>query len=167
MNVATELEKLQQLRESGAIDDQEFAAAKSRILNGQAGNYGSPPPLPFGSAMSLAEQEQQTRMWGLILHLSIFAGYAVPIAGLVAPIIIWQLKKDELPQIDAHGKNAINWIISHIIYLAVSIVLFFVLIGIPMLIALGVVSIVFPIVAAIRANKGEVWRYPLSITFFS
>ena len=62
-------------------------------------------------------------MWGLFLHLSIFAGYVVPIAGLVATILIWQLKKDELPDIDAHGKNALNWFISDIIYFAVSIIL--------------------------------------------
>ncbi len=165
MNVADELLKLQRLHESGALNDDEYSLAKSKLLNSQP---GVPPPIPGqwpATGMSVEEREQQTKLWGLFLHLSIFAGYVVPIAGLVAPIIIWQLKKDELPDIDTHGKNAINWIISHIIYAVVCGILVLVLIGIPLLIALGVVSIIFPIVAAIKANKGEVWKYPMTITF--
>ncbi len=166
MNIADQLQKLQGLYESGALNEDEYQAAKAKILNGQP---EVPPPIPgawSATGLSPADLEQQTRLWGLLLHLSIFAGYAVPIAGLVAPIVIWQLKKDELPAIDAHGKNALNWIISHIVYAIVGAILCLVLIGIPVLIALGVVSIIFPIVAAIKANKGEVWKYPLSITFF-
>lgn len=110
--------------------------------------------------------EKESRLWGMGLHLSLLAGHTVvPIAGLIAPIVIWQLKKDELPNIDEHGKNAVNWIISQMIYVGVSAILCLVLIGIPMLIALGVVTIIFPIVAAIKASKGEVWKYPLSIAF--
>lgn len=159
MSIADEIDKLQRLYQSGAIDGEEFAQAKARILNG-------PPPLPADLGENdPAEQEAQTRMWSMFLHLSIFAGYIVPIAGWVAPIVIWQVKKNELPGIDIHGKNAVNWIISHAIYLCVGVMLFFVLVGIPFLLALGVVAVVFPVIAAIKANDGEVWKYPLSITF--
>ena len=99
------------------------------------------------------------------MHLSVLAGYAVPIAGIVVPIAIWQMKKDSLPNIDAHGKNAVNWIISLILYLVVSAILAIVVIGVPLLFALAVVAVVFPIVAAIKANNGEVWKYPMSISF--
>ena len=68
---------------------------------------------------------------------------------------------------DAHGKNAANWLISAAIYAVVSVLLVFVVIGIPMLIALGAASIAFPIIAAIKANNGELWKYPLAITFLS
>jgi uncharacterized Tic20 family protein len=112
-----------------------------------------------------SSQESQTRMWAMLLHFSILAGYAVPIAGLVVPIMIWQLKKDELSEIDVHGKNAVNWIISELIYLAVSFILCFVIIGIPLVIILGILGIIFPIIAALKASNGEVWRYPLSISF--
>jgi uncharacterized Tic20 family protein len=159
MSIADEIDKLQRLYQSGAIDGEEFAQAKSRILNG-------PPPIPADLRQSNpAEQEEQTKLWGMFLHLSIFAGYLVPIAGWVAPIVIWQLKKNELPGIDIHGKNAVNWIISHAIYLCVSVMLVFFVVGIPCLLALGVVAVVFPVVAAIKANNGEVWEYPLSIKF--
>ena len=115
----------------------------------------------------LSDNDQQTQQWAMILHLSLFAGYVIPFSGIVAPIIIWQLKKTDLPGIDVHGKIAVNWIISAVIYGAISFVLVFVVVGIFLLIALGVLSIVFPIIGAIKANNGEVWKYPLSITFLS
>jgi uncharacterized Tic20 family protein len=107
--------------------------------------------------------EQQTRQWAFFLHLSVLAGLVVPIAGVVVPILIWQLKKAELPGLDVHGINAINWMISELIYAVVCVILVFVIIGGPLLIVLGVLGVVFPIIAAIKANNGEVWQYPLTI----
>ncbi len=165
LSIADELEKLRQLHESGTIDDQEFSSAKARILD------GPPPPAPVKAALfddfsaGSETMDAETRRWAFLLHLSVLAGFAVPIAGLIVPIIIWQLKKPELPGIDAHGINAMNWIMSLMLYSAVGIVLVFAIIGIPILMALGTVAIVFPIIAAIKANSGEVWKYPLSISF--
>jgi uncharacterized protein len=163
--LSDELQKLQQLHQSGAINDDEFALAKAKLLS------GSTAAQPFVSAPSAPawvdpeSQEKQTRQWAFLLHLSIWAGFALPIVGLAVPIAIWQLKKSELPGIDQHGKNAVNWIISKIIYAVVCVILCFVLIGIPLLMALGVVGVIFPLVAAIKANNGDVWKYPMAITF--
>jgi len=63
----------------------------------------------------------------------------------------------------AHGKNAVNWIISGFTYAMVGVVLTMVIIGLPLLIVLSVLWIIFPIVAAIKANNGVVWEYPFSI----
>lgn len=166
MSIADELEKLHQLRQTGAIDDYEFAQAKTKLLNG----LPEPQPLEapaFESAwVGPSKQEQETRRWGLFLHLSVLAGYALPILGVAVPIAIWQLMKDSLPKIDAHGKNAVNWIISSFIYGATGVILIPALgLGILLLTVLGVVVVVFPIVAAIKANNGEVWKYPMAISF--
>ncbi len=110
--------------------------------------------------------DQQTRQWSMFIHLSVFAGYLIPMAGLVLPIILWQIKKEELPGVDAHGKMVTNFILSMIIYSVVSAVLMVVFIGFFMLIALSVVGIVFPIIGAIKANNGEFYQYPLVIPFF-
>jgi len=109
---------------------------------------------------------KEVGQWALFLHLSQFAGYLVPLAGWIAPIIIWQLKKAEMPALDAHGKVVANWILSEIIYGAISVILVFVAIGIPILIVLFVLGIIFPIIGAIKAGDGIVWKYPLSISFF-
>jgi uncharacterized protein len=88
-------------------------------------------------------------------------------AGLILPIVLWQVKKNELPGVDVHGKIVVNWIISEILYMIAGIALCFICIGIPLVIALAVMGIVFPIVGGIKANNGEAWPYPLSIRWLS
>ncbi len=161
MNVADELHKLDQLHQAGALSDEEFARAKDAVLN--------PPPVTvaapereYGDPM---DREQQTRQWAMFVHLSLLAGFVVPFAGFVLPIVLWQVKKNELPGIDIHGKIVVNWILSAIIYAFVCFLLVFVLVGIPLLIALAILGIVFPIIGGVKASNGEVWKYPLSITF--
>lgn len=110
-----------------------------------------------------ATVQKDTRTWATILHLSQLAGFVIPFAGLIAPVVIWQVKKEALPGIDAHGKVVVNWLISALIYFAVSFVLSFILIGIPLMLILGVLAIVFPIIGAIKANEDKLWKYPLSI----
>ncbi len=166
MSIADELEKLHRLRQSGVIDDYEFTQAKTKLLTGSPDAQPGESPAFESAWVGPSAQERETRRWGLFLHLSVLAGYALPIAGIAVPIAIWQLKKEELPKIDFHGKNVVNWVISLVIYAAVcGILVPFFGIGIPLLMALGVVAVVFPIVAAIKANNGEVWKYPMAISF--
>jgi uncharacterized protein len=109
------------------------------------------------------QKEQEARQWAMFLHLSQLAGYIIPLLGLIAPIVIWQIKKEEYPILDVHGKVVVNWIISELIYAAIGFVLMFVVIGIPILAVLGVLAIVFPIIGGIKANNGELWHYPMTI----
>jgi len=155
VNLADELRKLQQLYDSGAIDDAEFSAAKTRLL--------SEPPPPPGPNL-----DEQTSYWAMVLHLSQFAGYLVPLAGLVAPIILWQIKKTELHGIDPHGRVVANWIISGILYLGLGLLLVFIslFVGVLVLSVLALLGIVFPLIGGIKASSGEVWEYPMSIPFF-
>jgi uncharacterized Tic20 family protein len=112
------------------------------------------------------QNQQQVGQWALFLHLSQLAGFIIPLAGWIAPILIWQLKKQDMPALDAHGKVVVNWILSELIYGTVCIILIFVIIGIPLLIVLVMLGIIFPIMGAVKADNGVVWQYPLSIRFF-
>jgi uncharacterized protein len=107
----------------------------------------------------------ETRTWAMILHLSLLSGLIVPLAGLIVPVIIYILKKDSLPGIVPHGHVVFNWMISALIYAVVSMVLIVIGIGILLLAALAILSIVFPIIGGVKASEGEVWTYPLSIKF--
>src|SRR5687768_4579326 len=100
MGISDEVERLQQLHQSGALSDEEFAQAKASLLN--RGGSAERDPEAFA---------RETNQWAMFLHLSLLAGFVVPLAGLVAPIVIWQIKKTELPEIDIHGKIVMNWII--------------------------------------------------------
>ncbi|TVQ29252.1 MAG: DUF4870 domain-containing protein [Wenzhouxiangella sp.] len=114
--------------------------------------------------------ERETRNWATILHLSVLAGLVIAFAGLLAPVVIYLVKRDELPGLEPHSKVVFNWVISAIIYFAVGLILTVTLVGailgIPLMLAVGVLSIVFPIIGGIKASEGEVWPYPLSIPIF-
>jgi uncharacterized Tic20 family protein len=103
----------------------------------------------------------ESRTWAMLLHLSVFLGYVIPFGGLIAPILIWQLKKEQFPDLDQHGKMVVNFIISMLIYSAIAFILTFVVIGIFVGIALMVIGVAYPIIGAIKANNGEFWKYPL------
>lgn len=109
---------------------------------------------------------QSLPLWGMILHLSMLLGVALPLVGFVAPIVIWQVKKQSIPGIDEHGRAAVNWMLSSLIYAVIGGLLVLLVIGIPLLILLGILGVVFPIIAGIKASDGQAWRYPLSIPFF-
>ena len=111
----------------------------------------------------ISQRDRDMRQWAMFLHLSTFAGVLVPVLGFVAPIVIWQIKKDEFPEIDEHGRVVVNWLISAVIYGFVSILLVFLLIGIPLIVAVSICSVVFPVIGGIKANQGELWPYPLSL----
>ena len=120
-------------------------------------NMQSRPPMGL--------QTPDEKQWGMFLHLSQLANTIIPPLGLIAPIVLWQMKKDEMPALDAHGKMVTNWIISSLIYAVVSGVLAIVLVGFLGLIAVWLLGIIFPIIGGIKANNGELWEYPLTIKF--
>lgn len=164
MNQADELAKLQRLHDMGSLTDDEFAQAKAHLLEGRRDRDDA---RGFDDGHATTSLEGQSRLWGMILHFSQFSGYLVPFGGWIVPVVIWQIKKDELPDIDAHGKNVTNWLLSALIYGVASapLILLFGL-GFLLLAVLVVLCVVFPIIGGLKANSGEVWRYPLSITFF-
>ncbi|MCI0440968.1 MAG: DUF4870 domain-containing protein [Chloroflexi bacterium] len=103
-----------------------------------------------------------------LAHLSAFAGLVVPLFGnVLGPLIVWLLKREESPFIDAHGKAALNFQISVTIYMIVSAILIIIVIGFFLLIALGIFAIVMTIIAAIKAGNGEDYVYPLAIRFIN
>jgi uncharacterized protein len=121
----------------------------------------SPPPIP-GSVQSIAN----VRTWCAFCHASALLGVLLLYPGhLFAPLIIWLLKREESPEIDAHGKEALNFQISMLIYNAVAAVFCLILIGFVFLAILWVLNAVLVIIAAIKASDGAFYRYPLTIRF--
>lgn len=107
-------------------------------------------------------------MWGTLCHVAAFAGFVVPLGSILGPLAVWLIKRDVYPFVNDQGKEALNFNISVLIYAVVGVILIFAfLIGIPLLIALGIFWLVVTIMGAIAANRGEPYRYPLSIRFVS
>jgi hypothetical protein len=111
-------------------------------------------------------EAKQEKTMAMLCHLSALAGLVIPWVGsVVGPLVVWLIKKDESGLVDEHGKKALNFQISMLIYTVVAGALCFVVIGIPILFGLGIFNLVMIIMNSIKANKGEAVSYPLAITF--
>jgi len=104
----------------------------------------------------------------MVTHLSQLLTYITGFGGLIVPLILWATQKNNVLDMDAHGKAILNFQLSIIVYCILSIPLIFLLgLGILTLIIVGVLAFVMPIVNAIKASNGELPSYPLSLNFVS
>jgi hypothetical protein len=107
------------------------------------------------------------RDWALFVHLSTFSGHVIPFGHIVGPLIIWCLKKDTMPFVNDQGKEAMNFQITMTLAFIVAALLILVVVGIVLLPAVWLFDIIVTIIAAVKANEGVAYRYPLSIRFIS
>lgn len=142
------------------------------------------PPSAVPSVLPSAADANQ---WSMFCHLAAFAQFiGIPFGSIVGPLVVWLIKRKEIPQVDQHGKESINFQITMtlVTFLAAIFLVLFVVgsIGgdplryddLPTVsilpVILGVVALVafdfvMVVLGAIRASNGEAWRYPLSIRF--
>jgi uncharacterized Tic20 family protein len=119
------------------------------------------------------EANKDARMWAMICHLAGLGGLLpiVPVIGsIIGPLIIWQIKKEEDSFIDEQGKEAVNFQISMLLYSLIgSIGCLITCVGAPLIpivvCAVGVFDLVFLLIAAVKANDGNHYRYPVTIRF--
>jgi uncharacterized protein len=117
-----------------------------------------PQPSPTPSTSS------DVRTWCVLCHASALLGLFFHFLGhILGPLAVWLIKRGDSPEIDAHGKESLNFQISMLIYDAIAVILCVILIGIPILIALWVANTVLVIIASVKAGQGEFFRYPLTI----
>ena len=121
----------------------------------------TPPPLANAPANIV-----NARTWSALCHASALLGVFVPFPGhLIPPLVVWLAKRDEAREIDLHGKEAVNFQLSMLIYNVVAAVFCIILIGFVFLAVLWVLNAVLSIIAAIKASDGELYRYPMTIRF--
>ncbi len=110
-----------------------------------------------------SEINQDNRTWGMLAHLSALIGYIIPLGNIIAPLVIWQIQKEKLPFAAENAKESLNFNISWTIYCLVAAVLVLVLIGIILLPVLWLAHLILAIIAGVKANNGESYRYPLTL----
>lgn len=110
-------------------------------------------------------QVQQERLWAMLAHLTAFAGFVFPFGHILGPLVLWLVKKQEFPIVEDQGKESINFQISLTIYGVGAAILTLVGVGLILGIVLLVADVVLVIIAAVRANEGERYRYPATIRF--
>ncbi len=122
--------------------------------------FPTPPPLPTSSALS------NVRTWTALCHTSALLGVFLHFPGhLLGPLIVWLIKRGESPEIDAHGKESLNFQISMLLYTIISGIFCIILIGFLFIPILWVLNAVFVIIASIQASDGKFYRYPMTIRF--
>jgi uncharacterized Tic20 family protein len=135
---------------------------------GGGGETSAKQPAGVQETAAAKEVNKDARMWAMFCHLAGLAGFVIPVivSGIIAPLIVWQIKKDEDPFIDEQGKEAVNFQICVGICALVSALLIpLFCIGAILLTAVGTADLVFLLIAAVKANNGYHYRYPLTIRF--
>jgi uncharacterized Tic20 family protein len=138
----------------------------------------SPEPAPSTAQPVNVQPEQvskevnkDARMWAMFCHLAALGALVVPAVGcVIGPLIIWQIKKDDFPFVDEQGKEAVNFQISMLLYAVIgSFACLITCVGAPLipivLLAVSIVDLIFLLIAAVKANNGFHYRYPLCIRF--
>ena len=138
-----------------------------------AGGPGYVPPAPgapasglpmgYQSAVGPVETHPEARTWGMIAHLSSLAGLVIPFGNFVGPLIVWLMKKDQMPFVDDQGKESVNFQITVTIAALVAGLTICIGIGLFLLPIVAVAAIVMAIIAGIKANEGVRYRYPFTL----
>jgi hypothetical protein len=118
-------------------------------------------PVEETTSTGLAPQEERTM--AMLCHLSSLAGFIIPFGNIVGPLIFWLINKDKMPFVDEQGKEALNFQITVFIAAIISSILIIVVIGLLLVIAVAIAWIVFTIIASIKVNNGEHYRYPFAL----
>ena len=103
------------------------------------------------------------RTWAMLSHFSALCMFIFPFGNILAPLIIWLIKKEEMPFVENQAKEVLNFQISMTIYLLISGILCFILIGIPFVIGLVIFNVIITIIAGIKANDGKSYQYPINL----
>ncbi|SDD12170.1 DUF4870 domain-containing protein [Aquimonas voraii] len=123
--------------------------------------FNQPPEPPAGLSPDNSEKQ-----FALFVHLSALIGFFIPLGNIIAPLVMWQIKKNESAFIDDQGKEAVNFNLTLLLVGLALIVLTLITFGLaifltaPLGLVLCVAWLIFAILAGIKANEGVAYRYP-------
>lgn len=123
----------------------------------------SPDPAASDRPPAIPPTPSTDNTLAVVMQLLGFAGFIFPFGNIVAPLVLWLVKRAESPLLDRTGKEVVNFQISYTIYAAVAGVLCFVLVGFLVLPVIFILWVVFMVIAAVKTGNGEEYRYPLTI----
>ncbi|KPM79679.1 MULTISPECIES: DUF4870 domain-containing protein [Pseudoalteromonas] len=111
----------------------------------------------------VADKDQRT--WAMFCHLSALAGLLFPFGSVIGPLIVWLVKKEEMPLVAEHGRKSLNFQLTMMIAYIVCFMLMFVVVGVILLPLVALFSLIMVVVSAIKANDGKEVKYPMAIEF--
>lgn len=116
-----------------------------------------------GRTEAPAPLSSDEKMWGMFTHLAALAGFVIPFGNLIGPLVVWQIKKNDMPFVDDQGKESLNFQITVIIAVIISVLLMVILIGALLLPIVAIGALILTVIGAVKANGGERYRYPFAL----
>ena len=107
--------------------------------------------------------DKEQRTWAMLCHLSALAGFIIPMGSIIGPLVVWLVKKEEMPLVAEHGLKSINFQITMLIAYIICFILMFAVIGLILLPIVAIFSFIMVVVGAIKANDGKPFSYPFSL----
>lgn len=120
------------------------------------------------SEVIAGQPSKDERNWALIAHLSAIAGMLVPFVGtILGPLVVWLLKREDSEYVADQAKEALNFNITMFLGYMICFILMIIVIGVFLMMALGLLHLVFIIIAMVKASEGERYRYPFALRLVS
>jgi uncharacterized protein len=134
-------------------------------------------------------RDQNVRTWSMLCHLSALAGLFFGLGSVIGPLLVWQIKKNELPEIEPHGKEALNFQLTILIINIIASILLIGFLGAAfgfgfgrmwrspfsllgggfgigsIILIINLVAYILAVIAGLKANNGEAYKYPFAIRF--
>ena len=114
-----------------------------------------------GAGAAAAAPSRDERQWAMLAHLSAMLMYCTVIGGFIAPLVIWLLKRDEMPFVADQGRETLNFQITTLLALLVGGCLVIVLVGFVIIGLVLLFHFIVTIIAAVKTSEGVVYRYPV------
>lgn len=147
-------------------DGPSVGAAAAGVGAGVGGSGGGGGAGASGASGRLVDPSiaSDVRTYALLMHLTPLLGLVLPVVSVAAPVIMWQVRRTSSPFIDDHGREAVNFHISLMVYALAGIPLsMFCFVGIGVWVAAGILAVVGMVMASIAAHNGEYYRYPMCL----
>ena len=133
------------------------------------GHVPPAPGMPLGGVPvgyappGAVETNPEARTWGMVAHLSSLAGLVIPFGNFIGPLVVWLMKKDQMPFVNDQGKESLNFQITVTIAAVIAALTICIGVGFFLLPAVAVAALVMAVIAGIKANEGIFYRYPFTL----
>lgn len=114
-----------------------------------------------------SEVSSEERTWAILAHASAFVGFVIPFGNVLGPLLVWATKKDESEFVAENSREALNFQITWTILFIVVGLTLLIGIGVILLPIVGLVWLIFVVLAIVRASNDQVYDYPLTVDLIS
>lgn len=122
---------------------------------------------PAGETAAGDDVSSDERTWAILVHASAFAGFFVPFGNILAPLVVWLIKREESQFVDANGKQALNFQMTWTVLLVFALFSLLVGVGLILVPIVALAWVILVVLATVRASENEVYDYPLTVDLVS